>query len=180
MELQPLRGLLFWSGRLWNRVKWYISGSTQGFPGHKLVILLVHANYLIVHSPYQRGRKLEVQLLCISYSKYKSDDSVFVKKSFVCDENRVIKRVSMEKCTECINWFFCWLVMNELLSRGQCWQSSYLSRISRFISLEKQLLCGEISAFHVWQLWGKWNFLHMWRNFSTIDRVLLQFMPFCC
>ena len=37
LALSALRGL-FWP------LKWYISGSTLGFPGHKLVILLVHAH----------------------------------------------------------------------------------------------------------------------------------------
>ena len=47
-------------------------------------------------------------------------------------------------------------------------QSSYLYRISWFISVEKKLSCGEISVFHVWQLWGNWNFFHMWRNFRCL------------
>ena len=59
------------------------------------------------------------------------------------------------------------------------WHSSYLSQISQIIFVEKKLSRGEISAFHVWKLWGNWKFLHTWRNFSTINGVLLQFMPFC-
>ena len=47
-------------------------------------------------------------------------------------------------------------------------QSSYLSQISQIISEEKKLSCGEISAFHVWQLWGNWKFLHMWQNFRCL------------
>ena len=47
-------------------------------------------------------------------------------------------------------------------------QTWYLSRLSRIIFVEKKLSCGEISAFHVWQLWGNWKFLHMWRNFRCL------------
>ena len=59
-------------------------------------------------------------------------------------------------------------------------QTWYLSRISRIIFVEKKLPFGEISVFHVWQLWENWKFLHILKNFRTIDGVLLQFMPFCC
>ena len=52
-----------------------------------------------------------------------------------------------------------------MISLIQTW---YLSRISRIIFVEKKLSCGEISAFHVWQLWGNWKFLHMWRNFRCL------------
>ena len=44
-------------------------------------------------------------------------------------------------------------------------QSSSLSRI---IFAEKKLSYGEISAFHVWQLWGNWKFLHMRQNFRRL------------
>ena len=47
-------------------------------------------------------------------------------------------------------------------------QTSYLSLISLILLVEKKLSCGKISAFHVWQLWGNWNFLHMWRNFRFL------------
>ena len=39
--------------------------------------------------------------------------------------------------------------------------TSYLSLISLILLLEKKLSCGEISAFHVWQLWGNQNIFHM-------------------
>ena len=41
-------------------------------------------------------------------------------------------------------------------------------RISWIIFVEKKLSYGEISAFHVWHLWGNWKFLHMWRNFRCL------------
>ena len=47
-------------------------------------------------------------------------------------------------------------------------QTSYLSPISLILLVEKKLSCGEISAFHVWQLWENWIFLHMWRNFRCL------------
>ena len=34
--------------------------------------------------------------------------------------------------------------------------------------MEKKLLCGEISAFYVWQLWGNWRYLQMWQNFRCL------------
>ena len=38
---------------------------------------------------------------------------------------------------------------------------------------------GEISAFHVWQLWGNWKFHHMWRNFGISWEILGNFGKFC-
>ena len=65
------------------------------------------------------------------------------------------------------------------LELGSLWADlTFVTNITNIISGEKSS-CGETSAFPVWQLWGNWKFLHMWRNFSTIDGVLLQFMPFC-
>ena len=29
--------------------------------------------------------------------------------------------------------------------------------------------CGKILAFHIWQLWGNWKFLHRWRNFRCLN-----------
>ena len=78
------------------------------------------------------------------------------------------------------------ILCNTNLGFGETPQTWYLSLISLISLVEKNLSCGEISAFHVWQLWGNWKFVHMWRNFRclhmlcTIDGVLLQFMPFCC
>ena len=37
---------------------------------------------------------------------------------------------------------------------GSLTQTSYLSLISLILLVEKKLSCGEISAFHVYQLWG--------------------------
>ena len=54
-----------------------------------------------------------------------------------------------------------------------------MSRIRNIISEEK-LSCGEISAFHVWQLWGNWKFLHIWRNFRCKNKQYVQFMGFYC
>ena len=71
------------------------------------------------------------------------------------------------------------LLFNEAIILSATDQSWYLSRISRITFVEKKLSCGEISAFLVLQLWGNRKFLYMWRNFSTIDGILLQFMPFC-
>ena len=51
------------------------------------------------------------------------------------------------------------------LRQADCKQTWYLWRI---IFVQKKLSCGEISAFHVWQLWGNWRFLHMWRNFRCL------------
>ena len=43
----------------------------------------------------------------------------------------------------------------------------FVTNITNYIR-GKKLSCGEISAFHVWQLWGNWKFLHMWRNFRCL------------
>ena len=51
-------------------------------------------------------------------------------------------------------------------------QSSYLSRISQIIFMQKKLSCGQFWAFHVWQLWGNWKFLHTLRNFGIIWEIL--------
>ena len=45
---------------------------------------------------------------------------------------------------------------------AQTWN---LSLISLMLLVEKK--CGEISAFHVWQLWANWKFLHIWRYFKS-------------
>ena len=43
----------------------------------------------------------------------------------------------------------------------------FVTNITNIINGEK-LSCGQISAFHVWQLWGNWKFLHMWRNLRCL------------
>ena len=76
-------------------------------------------------------------------------------------------------------WFystltFCWPELSTDAIRDTSlfctyhYQTSYLSLISPILLVEKRLSCGEISAFHVWQLWGNWKFLHMWRNFRCL------------
>ena len=45
------------------------------------------------------------------------------------------------------------------------WVTDLIFVTNIILLVEKKLSCGEISAFHVWQLWGNWEFLHMWRNF---------------
>ena len=47
-------------------------------------------------------------------------------------------------------------------------QTWYLSLISLILLVEKELLCEEISAFFVWQLWENWKFLHKGRNFRCL------------
>ena len=42
----------------------------------------------------------------------------------------------------------------------------------------EKLSCGEISAYHLWQLWGNWKFLHMWRNFGKFWEILGNFGKF--
>ena len=44
-----------------------------------------------------------------------------------------------------------------------CWQQTWC--LSLILLVEKKLPCGEISVFPVWQLWGNWKFLQMWKNF---------------
>ena len=66
-------------------------------------------------------------------------------------------------------------IVNTVLKKWLYWnQSSYMSRISRIIFMGKKLSCGEISAFHVWQLWGNWKFLYMWRNFRCLHMKYVQ------
>ena len=76
-------------------------------------------------------------------------------------------------------WFystltFCWPELSTDAIRDTSlfctyhYQTSYLSLISQILLVEKRLSCGEISAFQVWQLWGNWKFLHMWRNFRCL------------
>ena len=55
-----------------------------------------------------------------------------------------------------------------LLYKQRKKQTWYLSLISLILSVEKKLSCGEISAFHVWQLWENWQFHQTWRNFRCL------------
>ena len=55
-------------------------------------------------------------------------------------------------------------------------QSSYLSWISQIIFVEKKLSCGEISAFHVRQLWGNWKFWEILRIFGKFCHNLCAFI----
>ena len=83
--------------------------------------------------------------------------------------NRFRKVFAHGKFLSGMFWFLC-------LCLGATSDLIFVTNISNYILGEKIVMVKNFS-FPCMTIVGK--FLHMWRNFSTIDGVLLQFMPFC-
>ena len=73
--------------------------------------------------------------------------------------------VVLSNVNQCVVYVNIWHIRFDVFSdvfffklSNQTWYSSLISLLSL---VEKKLSCGEISAFHVWKLWGNWKFLHM-------------------